>query len=129
MSPTNSLPDWLDHALEALQAGDIKAYTAIYAEDAVHEFPVAAAGGPRRLEGRDQIAAYMSRLPEMIRFGSIDDIRVREAGDELIVEASGHHHRLSDDTSLDIAYIWFITHRGGMITHFRDYMAPPPASE
>lgn len=124
MSPASTLPAWLVPAMEALQSGSVDGWIEIYAPDAVHEFPFAPTGAIRRLEGRDTIAAYMRQLPERIRFGSFSDVRVREAGDELIVEANGHHRRVSDDTPWDLGYIWFITRRNGQVTHIRDYMNP-----
>jgi len=124
MSPTSSLPAWFAHAIEALQAGDIGGWMDIYALDATHEFPFAPTGAVRRLEGRDAISAYMSQLPGLIRFGSLSDVRVREAGDELIIEATGHHWRVSDNAGRKISYIWFITRHNGQVTHFRDYMNP-----
>jgi uncharacterized protein len=119
MSPTSSLPAWFAHAIQALQAGDISGWMEIYAPDSIHEFPFAPTGAVRRLEGRDAISAYMS-----IRFGSLSDVRVREVGDELIIEATGHHCSVPDDTAREISYIWFITRRNGQVTHFRDYMNP-----
>lgn len=124
MSPTSSLPAWFAHAIEALQAGDIDGWMEIYAPNATHEFPFAPTGAVRRLEGRDAISAYMSQLPGRIRFGSLSDVRVREVGDELIIEATGHHRRVSDDTAREISYIWFITRRNGQVTYIRDYMNP-----
>ena len=124
MSPTSTLPEWFTHAISSLQAGDLDGWMAIYAPDAVHEFPFAPEGAIRQLVGRDAIAAYMSRLPGRIRFGSLSDVRVRDAGDELIIEATGHHRRIPDDTPRDLSYVWFITQRDGKVTHFRDYMNP-----
>ncbi len=124
MSTTSSLPGWLAGAVEALRSGNIDGWMAIYAPDAVHEFPFAPEGAVPRLEGRDAIAAYMRQLPGRIRFGSLSDVRVREAADEFIIEANGHHRRVSDDTPWDLSYIWFVTRRHGLVTHFRDYMNP-----
>ena len=77
-----------------------------------------------RLEGRDAIADYMRNLPRRMRFGSFSDVRVREAGEEVIIEATGHHRNIADDTPRDLDYVWFITRRDGQVTHFRDYMNP-----
>ncbi len=66
----------------------------------------------------------MSQLPSFIRFGSLSDVRMREVGDELIIEATGHHRRVSDDSPRELSYIWFITRRNGQVTHIRDYMNP-----
>jgi uncharacterized protein len=124
MSFTSTLPEWLAHAIEALQHGDISGWMEIYAPDAVHEFPFAPANAVHRLEGFDAIAAYMSQLPGFIRFGSLGDVRVRQAGDELIVEATGHHWRVDDGAPKELSYVWFITQREGKVIHFRDYMNP-----
>jgi ketosteroid isomerase-like protein len=124
MAPTSTLPDWFARAISALQAGDADGFSAIYAPDAVHEFPFAPDGTVRQLVGRDAIAAYMRQLPTRVRFGSLSDVRVREAGDELIIEATGHLRRIPDDAPRDLSYVWFITLRDGKVVHFRDYMNP-----
>ncbi len=124
MAPTSTLPEWFARAIWALQLGDTDGYTEIYAPDAVHEFPFAPEGAIRQLVGRDAIAAYMRQIPERIRFGSLSDVRVREVGNELIVEATGHHQRIPDDTPRELSYVWFITLRDGQVAHFRDYMNP-----
>jgi len=121
--PVSALPAWLAAALDRLAAGDVDGFMSIYAPDAVHEFPWAADGGVRRLEGRDAIAAYMSQLPGRIEFGPFSDIQVREAGEETIFQATGHHRR-PDGTPRDLGYIGFITRRDGLITHWQDYMNP-----
>jgi uncharacterized protein len=126
MSPATVLPGWFSDALQGLLAGDVDAYLKVYAPDAVHEFPVARAGGPRRLEGRDEIAAYMSQIPGRLRFGTLTGLKVREAGDEVIVEADGHHRRIEGgaEVPFDVRYVWFITVRDGQVTHFTDYTWP-----
>jgi uncharacterized protein len=123
VSPASVLPTWLADAVNSLAAGDIDAWMKIYTPDAVHELPFSRDGVMRRVEGHEQIAAYMSRLPGRIRFGAIGEIRAREVGDELIVEAEGHHHR-TDGTPFDVRYIWFITIRDGLVSYFRDYTLP-----
>jgi uncharacterized protein len=128
MSPTSTLPAWFTRAIDALKAGDIDGWMEIYTSDAVHEFPFAPAGAIRQLEGRDAIAAYMRRLPGRTRFGTLSDVRVREVGDELIIEATGHHRRVADDAQRELSYVWFITLRDGRVMHFRDYMNPSQLS-
>jgi hypothetical protein len=66
----------------------------------------------------------MGQLPKLIRFGSLSDVRVREVSNELIIEATGQHRSVSDDTPRELSYVWFITLRDGQVTHFRDYMNP-----
>lgn len=124
MSSTSALPEWLARASDSLAAGDVDGWMEIYAPDAIHEFPFAPEGAIRRLEGRDAIAAYMRQLPARIRFGSFSEVRVREAGNEVIVEATGHHRRVADDTPMDLSYVWFITRDDDRVSHIRDYMNP-----
>ena len=66
----------------------------------------------------------MRQLPELIRFGLLSDVRVREVGSELIIETTGHHRRITDDRLMDLSYVWFLTLLDGKVTHFRDYMNP-----
>ena len=124
MAPTMILPDWLETAFNALRDGDIDGWMALYAADAVHAFPFAPEGGVRRLVGRDAIGAYMRQLPGRIRFGTLSDVRVRQAGDEWIVEATGHHTRVADGSPREISYVWFITRQDGYVREIRDYMNP-----
>jgi uncharacterized protein len=124
MSSTSAIPEWLARASDSLAAGDVDGWMEIYAPDAVHEFPFAPEGAIRRLEGRDAIAAYMRQLPARIRFGSFSEVRVREAGNEVIIEATGHHQRVADGTPMDLSYVWFITREDGRVSRFRDYMNP-----
>jgi uncharacterized protein len=121
---TTALPDWFSAALDALRAGDVGAFVAMYTDDAVHEFPFAPEGAPQRLDGKAAIADYMKVLPDRVRFDSFDDVRVREAGDELIVEATARGTRPGSGAPFQMQYVWFITHSGGRVSRFRDYMNP-----
>jgi hypothetical protein len=127
MSPASTLPAWFANARDSLAAGDVDGWMSMYAPDAVHEFPWAPDGRVRRLEGREAIREYMSQMPGRIEFGPLTGIQVREAGDETIVQATGHHRR-PDGTPRDLGYIWFITRRDGGVTLFQDYTNPLQAS-
>jgi uncharacterized protein len=128
MSPASVVPDWLAEAFDCLSAGDVDGWASIYAPDAVHELPFAARDDERRLEGRDAIAARLREVFDAhtgrLRFGTFDNVRVRQAGDEVIIEGDGHHRRAVDDAPVEIGCVWFITRRDGQVTHFRDYMNP-----
>lgn len=125
MAPVSVVPGWLAEAFACLADGDVDGWASIYAPDAVHEFPFAAGEDERRVEGRDAIAARLRGVFDAkqgrLRFGSFDNVRVREAGDEIIIEGEGHH-RTADGTPVAIGCVWFITRRDGQVTHFRDYM-------
>ncbi len=125
MSAT-SAPGWFIAAQDALHAGDVAGFLEMYADDAVHEFPWAPEGRPQRLEGKAAIARYMEQLPAMVQFDSdaFNDMQVREAGDELIVEATATGTRPGTGEPFYMQYVWFITHNNGRVTHFKDYMNP-----
>lgn len=120
---TATAPAWLARALEALRAGDVAGFLQMYDDDAVHEFPFAPEGRPKRLEGKAAITEYMSKLPATGRLDSLD-MQVREVGDEVIVEASGHGKRPGSGEPFQRQYVWFITHKNGRVSRFRDYMNP-----
>lgn len=133
MAPTSVLPGWLAEAFDRLAAGDVDGGARIYAPDAVHELPFAPEGDDRRMEGRETIAARLREVFDrdegIIRFGSFDNARVRETGDELIIEGDGHHRRAADGAPVEIRCVWFITRHDGQVTHFRDYMNPLTLAE
>ena len=128
MAPTSAVPGWLAAAFDCLAAGDVDGWAGIYAPDAVHEFPFAPEAAERRLEGRAAIAARLREVFDAdhgrLRFGRFDNVRIREAGDEVIIEGDGHHRRAADDAPVEISCVWFITRKDGQVTHFRDYMNP-----
>ena len=124
MALTSALPTWLADALDSLTAGDIDGWMEIYEDDAAHEFPFAREGAPKRLEGKSTIAEYMSEIVTRVQFDSFDDLRVREAGDELIIEANGHGTRPATGAPFHMQYVWFITHHDGRVSRLRDYMNP-----
>ncbi|WP_335979727.1 nuclear transport factor 2 family protein [Streptomyces sp. CA2R106] len=122
----DDLPPWLAAALLGLASGDTAAWTDVFAEDAVHEFPFAAPGAPQRLEGRAEIATFVAGLSGRIRFGALTDVRVHEAADgTVVIEAEGHHQDAASGAPFDLRYVWVVT-RGadGRITRLRDYMGP-----
>lgn len=96
----------------------------MYSPDAIHEFPFAPPTAPKELVGRESISNYMSKLPHVLRFGAFSDISVREIEDEFIIEAKGHHTRISDGSSVVLDYVWFIRIRNNQVIHIRDYMNP-----
>ncbi|MEH0108756.1 nuclear transport factor 2 family protein [Tersicoccus sp. MR15.9] len=122
MTEQTTAPTWLVQAAQGLAAGDVEAWMAMYADDAVHEFPFAPE--PRRLEGKTAIRRYMAAMGGSVRFGSLDHIRVDDRGEELLVEAEGHHTDAVTGEPFDLSYLWIITRRDGLVTRMRDYMSP-----
>jgi uncharacterized protein len=119
-----SAPQWFNDMLDSLHNGDVKAFVDMYADDAVHEFPFAPEGMPERLEGKSAIYEYMKQLPALVKLEAFDILGVREAGDELIVEAQSRGTRPATGAPFEMQYVWFITRKDGRISRFRDYMNP-----
>ncbi|MCA1220615.1 nuclear transport factor 2 family protein [Streptomyces sp. 8L] len=121
---TEELPPWLSDAMQGLVSGNLDAWMDAFAEDAVHEFPFAAPGAPRRLEGKEAIRTFMTALSGHLRFGGLSDVRVRETGEDTVIEAEGHHRDGATGAPFDLRYVWIITRRDGRVTRLRDYMGP-----
>jgi ketosteroid isomerase-like protein len=124
MSTQPDFPEWLAEAAIGLATGDVDTWMKMYADDAVHEFPFAAPGEVRALHGRSEIHAYMSRINGSVRFGSLDGVTVQEAGDDVIIEADGHHFDAVTGEPFDLQYLWIITRRDERVMRLRDYMSP-----
>ena len=82
----------------------------MYADDAIHEVPLAPEGRPRGLVGKTAIAEYRALLPKVAQFTAFADLRAHVSGDVLIVEFTGPGTRVGSDEPLRLAYVWFITH-------------------
>lgn len=123
MTQAPAFPEWLAVAARGLASGDLDAWMQLYADDAVHEFPFAEAA-VRRLEGKAVIRAYLEQVGGSVRFGSLDNVHVREFGDEVIIEADGHHFDAITGDPFDLQYLWIITRADGLVTRLRDYMGP-----
>ncbi|MET9076377.1 nuclear transport factor 2 family protein [Streptomyces sp. NPDC004232] len=125
--PTHRSPEQLyRHSLRLLLDKDIDAWTALWAEDGVMEFPFAPPGWPRRLEGRDAIAAYMSGYPDHIDLHDFPDLRIHRTTDVRTVVAEMRGLGLLVDTGapFDMTYIAVVTVREGQFTSYRDYWNP-----
>jgi uncharacterized protein len=58
----NTLLELLERLRSAAIAQDATRLAAMYAEDAVHEFPFTTPGGPTRIEGRAAIAEFLATV-------------------------------------------------------------------
>jgi ketosteroid isomerase-like protein len=98
----------------------------LYADDAVHEFPFTRPGLPSRLEGREQIQAFLRANWENspLQYDAYRDVVVHETTDpEVIVieqEATGTATTTCRDFALPNIVVLRV--RDGRIVHFRDYV-------
>ncbi|MEU4876757.1 nuclear transport factor 2 family protein [Streptomyces sp. NPDC021608] len=126
MSAPASPADLYRHSLRLLLDKDVTAWVALWAEDAVMEFPFAPEGRPRRLEGREAIAAYMRPYPDHIDLHDFPDLLIHETTDPqtIVAEMRGVGRVVRTGGTFDMTYIAVVSVRNGRITSYRDYWNP-----
>ncbi|WP_134655219.1 nuclear transport factor 2 family protein [Streptomyces sp. H23] len=131
MSAPTSPADLYRHSLRLLLDKDIPAWVALWAEDGLMEFPFAPEGRPRRLEGREAVAAYMRHYPDHIGLHDFPDLRIHETTDPqtIVVEMRGVGRLVESGAPFDMTYIAVVTVRDGRITSYRDYWNPLAAQQ
>ena len=126
MSAPTSPADLYRHSLRLLLDKDIPAWVALWAEDGLMEFPFAPEGWPRRLEGRDAVAAYMRHYPDHIDLHDFPALHIHLTGDPetIVVEMRGVGRLVETGAPFDMTYIAVVTVRDGRIASYRDYWNP-----
>ncbi|WP_030608562.1 nuclear transport factor 2 family protein [Streptomyces sclerotialus] len=126
MSAHMSPAELYRHSLRLLLDKDIAAWTGLWAEDGVMEFPFAPEGWPRRLEGKEAVAAYMRHYPGHIDLHDFPDLRIHRTEDPetIVVEMRGVGRLVKTGKPFDMTYIAVVTVREGRISSYRDYWNP-----
>ncbi|GAA0981502.1 nuclear transport factor 2 family protein [Nocardiopsis tropica] len=126
MSAPTSPADLHRHGLRLLLDKDIAAWVALWAEDGLMEFPFAPGGWPKRLEGRDAVAAYMSRYPDHIDLHDFPELRIHLTAEPetVVAEMRGVGRLVESGSPFDMTYIAVVTVRDGLISSYRDYWNP-----
>lgn len=126
MSAPTSPAELYRHSLRLLLDKDIPAWVALWAEDGLMEFPFAPEGRPRRLEGKEAIAAYMRPYPDHIDLHDFPDLRIHQTTDPetIVVEMRGVGRVVGTGAPYDMTCIAVVTVRDGRITSYRDYWNP-----
>ncbi|MFE0802116.1 nuclear transport factor 2 family protein [Streptomyces sp. NPDC058812] len=126
--PTVPAPaaDLYRHGLGLLLNKDIDAWVGLWADDGVMEFPFAPEGRPRRLEGREAVAAYMRPYPDHIDLHDFPGLRIHETTDPrtVVVEMRGVGRVVKTGAPFDMTYIAVVTVEDGRFTSYRDYWNP-----
>ncbi|MEJ1201318.1 nuclear transport factor 2 family protein [Streptomyces sp. BB1-1-1] len=126
--PTAPAPaaDLYRHSLRLLLDKDIDAWVGLWADDGVMEFPFAPGDRPRRLEGREAVAAYMRPYPDHIDLHDFPDLRIHETTDPrtVVVEMRGVGRVVKTGAPFDMTYIAVVTVEDGRFTSYRDYWNP-----
>jgi ketosteroid isomerase-like protein len=120
-----SFSDMLRKILGERLRPDAKTFVEMFAEDGVMEFPYALPS-PRRVEGREALAAHLSFLASRIEFLSVSDVVKHETGDPdvYIIEFAGFGRSVATGEPFEQRYISVIRVRHGRIVHYRDYWNP-----
>ncbi|MFD5422063.1 nuclear transport factor 2 family protein [Streptomyces sp. NPDC127069] len=127
--PVSASPaDLYRHGLRLLLDKDIPGWVGLWAEGGVMEFPFAPLGWPRRLEGREAVAAYMRPYPERIDLHDFPeaDLRIHETADPrtIVAEMRGVGRLVGPGRPFDMTYIAVVTVEDGKFTSYRDYWNP-----
>jgi ketosteroid isomerase-like protein len=126
MSAPTEPADLFRHGLRLLLDKDITAWVGLWADDGVMEFPFAPEGWPKRLEGKEAIAAYMRDYPDHIDLRDIPDLRVHRTTepDTVVVEMRATGRLVRTGAPYDMTYIAVVTATEGRFTSYRDYWNP-----
>ncbi|MEU8734375.1 MULTISPECIES: nuclear transport factor 2 family protein [Streptomyces] len=118
--------DLFRHGLRLLLDKDVDAWVGLWADDGVMEFPFAPEGRPRRLEGREAVAAYMRHYPDHIDLHDFPELRIHRTTDArtVVVEMRGVGRLVRTGAPFDMTYIAVVTVEDGRFTSYRDYWNP-----
>lgn len=120
----------VEHALELLLAHDMAGFAGLWAADGVMEFPFAAEGSPRRLEGRPAVTEYLLPYADHVDLRAITSKIVHQTLDPevVIVEFSVDGVAVRTGGPYRVSYVAVIRVRNGQIVTFRDYWSPIAAA-
>ncbi len=118
--------DVVHAAFDALLAHDTDAFTDLFADDAVMEFPFAPADRPQRLEGRDAVVGYMAGYPDLLDVQRIHDVVLHQGVDptDLVAEFSASGTVVATREPYTARYVAVLTIEQGRIRNYRDYWNP-----
>jgi uncharacterized protein len=108
--------------------------TGLYADDAVHEWPFHVPGGPQRLSGRAEIAAFFDSVRagnSPLRFDEFTSVVLHDAADPevLIAEYGLRGTVVPAGKPFSFCYILVLRVHDGKIAFVRDYLNPLAMTE
>lgn len=112
--------------LELLLVKDMDGFADLWAENGTMEFPFAAVGSPKRLDGKEEVRRYLAGFPQMVDYREFPSVKVhRTQNPEVIVVEFGAGGRIvSTGKPFEMRYVAVITAREGRIVSYRDYWSP-----
>jgi ketosteroid isomerase-like protein len=98
----------------------------LWGDDAVCEFPYAAADRPQRLVGKTKILGYMRGYPGRFVIDRIEEMVLHEtvAGAVLVVELAIKGHVVASGASYDQRYVCIFEVADGLLRRYREYWNP-----
>ncbi|NEA56207.1 nuclear transport factor 2 family protein [Streptomyces sp. SID13666] len=126
MSVTTAPADLYRHGLQLLLDKNIPAWTDLWDEDGILEFPFAPDGWPKRLEGKAAVAEYMRGYPDHIDLHDFPSVEIHQTvvPETIVVEMRAVGRLVETDGPFEMTYIAVVTVRNGLITGYRDYWNP-----
>ncbi|MEO6085939.1 MAG: nuclear transport factor 2 family protein [Umezawaea sp.] len=117
--------------LRLTAAGHTDEWAALFAPDAVLEFPFAPTGVPRRVTGRDALIAHMSSFPENFDVEFVDLVFHETVDPSLVIaEFRSTGTALPTGKPYEQTCISVVrTNDDALITHYLDYWNPLVAIE
>ncbi|EHK88432.1 hypothetical protein SZMC14600_05372 [Saccharomonospora azurea SZMC 14600] len=125
--PAHASPaDLYRRSLQLLLDKNISAWVGLWAEDGIMEFPFAPQYWPKRLDGKEAIAAYMHHYPDHIDLHDFPEVQIHDttAPHTIVVEMRGVGRLVETESPFDMRYIAVVTVHDGRITSYRDYWNP-----
>ena len=111
-------------ALGSRLAPGVDGYLDMFHDDAVFEFPFAAAE-PRRVEGKAAMAAYLATIEGTIVFEGFDlDVCHPIEGGGVVLEYRSKARMTSSGVRFEQGYVAIIETSGGRIHRYREYYNP-----
>jgi ketosteroid isomerase-like protein len=128
----NEATETVDRMLRAGRELDIETFVELMAPDGYLEWPYRPPGVPARLQGRQEIRAFLTAAAtEFIRFDEYRDVVVHETVDPevIIVEYEAHGTVVPTGAPFRQTVIAVFRVRNGQILSYRDYINPLPLAE
>ena len=120
-----------DRALDLLLTHDMAGFAALWAPAGTMEFPFAAPGAPARLDGRDEVAAYLAGYTDLVRPRAVVEQTRHDTADPdtIVVEFAVAGTATASGAEYVLRYVAVVTVGAEGITAYRDHWSPAAAQE
>ncbi|MCU7727047.1 nuclear transport factor 2 family protein [Actinoplanes sp. KI2] len=122
----------VEKVLRAGRETDVEALVGLMAPDGIIEWPFRPAGVPGRLQGRDEIRAFLTEAAKgFVRFSEYRNVVIHETTDPevVIVEYDALGTVLDTGAPFSQTVIAVFRVRHDLVLSYRDYLNPLPLAE